>query len=155
MASLPGPGSATGNQRPWPQDTEPVFLPLRGKPQPGRADRRGCCVQVQTWEGPSPEEALAREGCSLRPEKETFLLGPAPCRLTQPLDHIHGWPARFEPQLCFKQTAGVQVDSCQPLIIFSLTNQSLTWFSMYLKTRYLMDGVDSLTLNSQPCVRVG
>lgn len=38
-----------------------------------------------------------REGCSLRPEKETFLLGPAPCRLTQPPDHIHGWPARFEP----------------------------------------------------------
>lgn len=141
VASLPGPGSATGNQRPRPRDTEPVFLPLRGKPQPGRAGRRGCCVQVQTREGPAqrrPSQGRERGNASRRPEKETFLLGPAPCCLTRPQGHILAGQPGSSPSSALSWCS-----SCQPLITFLLANQSLTWFSTCLKTPYLMDGVNS------------
>lgn len=94
VASLPGPGSATGNQRLGPEDTEPCSSHL-GK----TAARRGCCTSGTDVGGARPRGGLGhRERDAPAPgKKETFLLGPAPCRLTQPPDHIHGWPARFEP----------------------------------------------------------
>lgn len=110
----------------------------------GRAE--GAAVSRYRRGRGGPEEALAGEGereCSRAPRKRNLSSRPGPLPSHSTTGPHSGWPARFKPQLGFKPIAGVQVDSCQPLITFSITNQSLTWFSTCLKTPYLMDGVDS------------
>lgn len=86
----------------WPQDTEPVFLPLRGKPHPCNAPwpqsgrLKGPLCSGGYWRRLSPEVAsmgvgvgggTAPRGC---PRKETFLPGQDPAGPTRPQGHIHG-----------------------------------------------------------------